>query len=190
MSANVATSRLNPQWEDLSLANTPNSEQLREIAHYLGTICVALSALGNFAPEIWVNTAQNLDLEPMVKDWLGNWQIGQSSARNTSTDKQDINLEEARSLVLIISHLAQQEQELIRRAVSLLEQRISEDKPPEQTALLGNYLDKFRNLAANSSSTPSEKLAPLAFKLLIDLLFYSGVNGHRRLWLAILDHAR
>jgi hypothetical protein len=35
-----------------------------------------------------------------------------------------------------------------------------------------------------------EQLTQLALKLLIDLLFYSGPNGHRRLWLALLDRAR
>ncbi len=35
-----------------------------------------------------------------------------------------------------------------------------------------------------------EMLTQLALKLLIDLLFYSGPNGHRRLWLALLDRAR
>jgi hypothetical protein len=32
-------------------------------------------------------------------------------------------------------------------------------------------------------------LVRLAFKLLIDLLFYGAKNGHRRLWLALMDHA-
>ncbi len=37
---------------------------------------------------------------------------------------------------------------------------------------------------------PSEQLSRLALKLLVDLLFYSSANGHRRLWLALLDYAR
>jgi hypothetical protein len=36
----------------------------------------------------------------------------------------------------------------------------------------------------------SDALSHLALKLLIDLLFYSSPNGHRRLWLALLDRAR
>jgi len=33
----------------------------------------------------------------------------------------------------------------------------------------------------------TDVLTQLALKLLIDLLFYSGPSGHRRLWLALLD---
>jgi hypothetical protein len=33
-------------------------------------------------------------------------------------------------------------------------------------------------------------LTQLALKLLIDLLFYGGPNGHRRLWLALLERVR
>ena len=32
-----------------------------------------------------------------------------------------------------------------------------------------------------------EELQPFAFKLLIDLLFYSATNGHRRLWLVLVE---
>ena len=93
---------------------------------------------------------------------------------------------------MIICYLAKQEQELLRRAVSLLEQITSQNKPPHQTALLGDYLDKFINLYQERMATQQEitpdKLSNLALKLLIDLLFYSGNNGHRLLWLAIFNH--
>jgi Protein of unknown function (DUF3038) len=60
-------------------------------------------------------------------------------------------------------------------------------------ALLGDYLDKFINLyqerMAEATAINSAELYQLALKLLIDLLFYSGNNGHRLLWLAILGKA-
>lgn len=36
----------------------------------------------------------------------------------------------------------------------------------------------------------SASLVGLALKLLIDLLFYGAKNGHRRLWLALIDQGK
>jgi predicted Zn-dependent peptidase len=103
-------------------------------------------------------------------------------------------VEEARSLVLIICYLARQHQELIRRAVALLEQMAEQNSEPHRAALLGDYLDTFSNTyqerMEQGENISPEQLTQLALKLLIDLLFYSGPNGHRRLWLALLDRAR
>jgi hypothetical protein len=35
----------------------------------------------------------------------------------------------------------------------------------------------------------TDVLTQIALKLLIELLFYSGTDGHRRLWLALLDRS-
>ena len=98
--------------------------------------------------------------------------------------------ETTRSLVKLICNLAKQHQELIRRAVTLIEQVFAQNKEPERTALLSNYLQKFRLLyqerEGNKLELPPEKLSPLAFKLIIDLLFYSETNGDRRLWSAVI----
>jgi hypothetical protein len=68
-----------------------------------------------------------------------------------------------------------------------------QDKEPHRTALLGDYLDTFSNTyqirMGEEGSVSAELLSLLAFKLLVDLLFYSSANGHRRLWLALLDHS-
>ena len=103
---------------------------------------------------------------------------------------ENLSPETARSLVKLICNLARQHQELIRRAVTLIEQVSAQNKEPERTALLGNYLEKFRLLyqqrEGNRLELPPEKLSPLAFKLIIDLLFYSETNGDRRLWSAVI----
>lgn len=103
-------------------------------------------------------------------------------------------MEEARALVLISCHLAKQQHELIRRAVALLEQVTEQQRQPHQTALLGDYLDKFNNtyqerMEAGDAVSP-ETLMNLALKLLIDLLFYSAPHGFRRMWLALLDRTK
>jgi len=93
-----------------------------------------------------------------------------------------------RSLVLLLCHLAQKKQELIRRAVILLEQVGTQGQEPVKTTLLGNYIDNFRlkypEISENNLSNSS--LISLAWKLLIDLLFYSSPRSHLLLWHTLL----
>jgi hypothetical protein len=114
--------------------------------------------------------------------------------RKSQGGRKKLDVEEARSLVLIICHLAKQHQELIRRAVALLEQLSEQNREPHQASLLGDYLDAFSNTYQErmdeGENVSTDSLTHLALKLLIDLLFYSSPNGHRRLWLALLDRAR
>lgn len=101
-----------------------------------------------------------------------------------------LNQKEARSLVKVTCDLANQHQELLRRAVTLLEQITAQNKEPQRTALLGNYLQQFSRLygerTSNQAQLTPEKLSPLALKLLVDLLFYSEASGDRRLWSALI----
>jgi hypothetical protein len=123
------------------------------------------------------------------------WRLRQSNPlRKSQGGRKKLDVEEARSLVLIICHLAKQHQALIRRAVALLEQLTEQNREPHTVALLGDYLDIFINTYSDrmedAEDLTSEILTQLAFKLLIDLLFYSSPDGHRRLWLALLDRSR
>jgi predicted Zn-dependent peptidase len=131
----------------------------------------------------------------MVSDRVGLWRLRQSNPlRKSSGGRKKLDVEEARSLVLIICHLAKQHQELIRRAVALLEQMAEQNSEPHRVALLGDYLDTFSNTyqerMEQGQNVSPDQLTQLALKLLIDLLFYSSPNGHRRLWLALLERSR
>ena len=184
-----------PKWEDLPLAQAPDAEQLDNIKAHLDLVLLALEALAGIGSEAILQAAQELNLESVIADRVGLWRLRQSNPlRKSSGGRKKLDVEEARSLVLIICYLAKQHQELIRRAVSLLEQMTEQNKEPHRTALLGDYLDTFSNtyqerMEEGDNGSP-EILYQLAFKLLIDLLFYSAANGHRRLWLALLDRAR
>ena len=179
-------------WQDFHQLKTPTVNQLDNIKAHLDLVILALEAIANITSDSILNAAQKLDLTSVISDRVALWRLRQSNPlRNSSGGRKKLDVEEARSLVLIICYLAKQEQELLRRAVSLLEQISSQNKPPHQTALLGDYLDKFINLyqermESQQDITP-DKLSNLALKLLIDLLFYSGNNGHRLLWIALIS---
>lgn len=183
-----------PQWSDLPLTAEPDTGQLDNIKAHLDLVLLALEALTGIGSEAMLQAAAELNLEHIVADRVGLWRLRQSNPmRKSSGGRKKLDVEEARSLVLIVCHLAHKHQELIRRAVSLLEQMVQQNQPPHQTALLGDYLDTFSNTyqerMEDGDSISMELLNQLAFKLSIDLLFYSAPNGHRRLWLALFDRS-
>ncbi len=170
----------------------PDPVQLDNIKTQLDLVLLALETLTGSGSEALLRAATQLNLKEQVGDRVTLWRLRQSNPLRQGSGRKKLDVEEARSLVLIICHVAKQHQDLIRRAVALLEQLTKEKRQPHQVALLGDYLDKFTNtyqerMAGEASTTA---LTNLALKLLMDLLFYSSSSGSRRLWLALLDRAK
>ena len=183
------------RWQDLTPPKLASGVQLENIKSHLDLVLLAIEAIANIGSEAILQAAKDLNLESVVGDRITLWRLRSANPqRKSSGGRKRLDVEEARSLVLIICYLAHQHQELLRRAVSLLEQVTEQNQPPHQTALLGDYLDKFINYYQERIGISSEKkpeiLSYLAHKLLIDLLFYSSQNGHRLLWIAIFDAAK
>ncbi|NJR40542.1 MAG: DUF3038 domain-containing protein [Leptolyngbyaceae cyanobacterium CSU_1_4] len=182
-----------PDLEMLPLAGQPDPSQLDNIKAQLDLVLLALEALANIGSEAILQAATELDLAAVVADRVALWRLRQSSPLRKGQGRKRLDVEEARSLVLIICHLAKQQQELIRRAVALLEQLTEQNREPHQVALLGDYLDRFSNAyqerMEEGENTAQVQLTQLALRLLIDLLFYSSPSGARRLWLALMDRA-
>jgi len=169
-----------------------NDSDLENIKSHLDLILLALEAIANISSEGIIQAAKELNLESVIGDRITLWRLRSSNPkRKSSGGRKKLDVEEARSLVIIICYLAKQHQELLRRAVCLLEEISEQNEPPYRIALLGNYLDQFINYyqerISNSHNITPKYLSHLAWKLLIDLLFYSGDNGHRLLWIAIFD---
>ena len=174
--------------QDLEKSLVPDVEQLLDIKSHLDLILLALEAIASISSDAILQAARDLDLESIVSDRVILWRLRASNPyRKSSGGRKKLDVDEARSLVLIICYLANKHQELIRRAVSLLEQVSEQSKEPHHTALLGDYLDRFINFYQEriEAKISPDSLSNLAFKLLIDLLFYSGDRGCRLLWLAI-----
>ena len=182
-----------PQWEELNQTK-PNSAQLDNIKTQLDLVLLALEALAGIGSEAMLQAATDLNLESKVPDRVALWRLRQSNPlRKGEGGRKKLDVEEARSLVLISCYLAKQHQELIRRAVALLEQVAQNNSEPHKAALLGDYMDAFTNTyqerMEEDDQISTDVLANLALKLLIDLLFYSDPGGRRRFWLALLDRS-
>ncbi|NJR64181.1 MAG: DUF3038 domain-containing protein [Leptolyngbyaceae cyanobacterium CRU_2_3] len=189
----VKPSAPKPVWDELTLATQPNPAQLDNIKAQLDLVLLALEALAGIGSEAMLQAAADLGLTDVVADRVSLWRLRQSSPLRRGQGRKRLDVEEARSLVLIICHLAKQHQELIRRAVALLEQMTEQNREPHTAELLGDYLDRFSNTyqerMEDDEATSSKDLTYLALKLLIDLLFYSAPSGTRRLWMALLDRS-
>ncbi|MEH2170404.1 MAG: DUF3038 domain-containing protein [Nostoc sp.] len=190
--ANSATP--NSQWEDLIKLSAPNTVQWDNIKTQLDLVLLALETLTGIGSEAMLSAATDLNLESRVPDRVALWRLRQSNPlRKGQGGRKKLDVEEARSLVLIVCYLAKQHQELIRRAVGLLEQMAENNREPHQAALLGDYIDAFCNTyqerMEEDEQISTDLLTNLALKLLVDLLFYSAPGGHRRLWLALIDRS-
>ncbi len=179
---------------ELTLVQQPEPAQLDNIKAQLDLVLLALESIAGIGSDAMLKAAEDLNLSDVVADRVALWRLRQSSPLRKGQGRKRMDVEEARSLVLIICHLANQHQELIRRAVTLLEQLTEQHREPYQAALLGDYLDSFHNTyqerMEESDIASADQLTYLALKLLIDLLFYGSPNGVRRLWLALLDRAK
>lgn len=183
-----------PVWDEPNRAQ-PDSTQLDNIKTQIDLVLLALESLAGIGSEAMLQAASALNLESKIPDRVTLWRLRQSNPlRKGEGGRKKLDIEEARSLVLIGCFLAKQHQELIRRAIDLLEQAAQNDSEPHKTAMLGDYLDAFNNTyqerMEDDRNVSTDKLTQLALKLLIDLLFYSSPGGHRRLWLALLDRSQ
>jgi hypothetical protein len=183
-----------PALAALPIVQAPDPSQLDNIKSQLDLVLLAIETLTGVGSEAMLQAATSLKLEDIVADRVSLWRLRQSNPlRKGQGGRKKLDIEEARALVLICCHLAKQHQELIRRAVALLEQLTEQNRPPHQAALLGDYLDRFQNTYEDrmeEDNLPnSNALNHLALKLLIDLLFYSGPQGARRLWMALLERS-
>jgi hypothetical protein len=181
-------------FKELSVKKTPDNKQLDNIKAHLDLILLSLESLTDITSDTILTTAKELNIDLKITNRVELWRLRQANPlRKSSGGRKKLDIEEAKSLVLIICYLANKNQELIRRAVTLLEENISQGQLIHRISLLGDYLDKFTNTyqqRMENEGISSDKIEQLAIKLLIDLLFYSDKNGHRRLWLALLDYAK
>ena len=157
----------------------PNPRQLEDIAVHFELLLLALDSLIEIKPRTLQQKAVELNIPSAIAEKIESFpQERQASSPNP------LELDVARSLVVVISQLAQENRELLRRAVTLLEQTHLQPSAIQRTLLLKTYLQRFEQRLSQSGqkSLISQADSHLALKLLVDLLFYSDVSGSRRLW--------
>jgi hypothetical protein len=178
------------KWDDLSIKSMPELPQLDNMKTQLDLVLIALESLGKITSEAMIQAAHELNLEAIVADRVSLWRLRQSNPqRKRSGGRKKLDVEEARALVLIATYLAHRHQSQIRQAVSSWEYLAQQQQSPQQDPLLADYIDTFINIyherMENSPSISSAVLMQVSLKLLLELLFYSGPQGHKRLWASL-----
>jgi Protein of unknown function (DUF3038) len=169
--------------DDLSVAAPLDSAQLHNLNLELELVTMAIVALAQVDQLAIGRIAQELQVEPLIADWIAAW-----------PDRQQLDLEQIRSLVLVVDRLAHQYQPVVRQSVSDLQLMTQAHRLPLEAPSLAEYIGNFikiyqvRFSADNTHSL--ESLSQAALKLLLELLFYSGSNGHQRLWQALLQRSQ
>ena len=171
--------------------------QLYQIKAHLDLILLALEALTEITSESMLQAAEELKLQNILSDRLVLWRLRQAnplrkgSSGKGSSGRKKLDVDEAKAIALITSHIASKYQTSIRQAVAELEKCTAKNASPHKQKILGDYLDRFHSMYEDRMTEPTsnQNLEKLALKLLIDLLFYSSATGSRRLWMSLLEQS-
>ncbi|MDY7003266.1 MAG: DUF3038 domain-containing protein [Cyanobacteriota bacterium] len=171
-----------PSRQDYTQPTVAQKVQSNQIRTKLDMELLALNVLTGINSDTILRVASKLNIAPKLADEL-TLVVGEKRGMSPN---QPLKTEEAKSFILVICHLAKQNQALIRRAVSLMEQVAAQKTKPQSVTLLREYLDKFEKAYKQyyiySENTSHDNPEQLALKLLVDLLFYSAPQGCSRHW--------
>ncbi|MBD2107880.1 MULTISPECIES: DUF3038 domain-containing protein [Cyanophyceae] len=171
----------------------PTPRQLSSIKAQLDLVLLALEALTGLGSDAMLAAANDLGVSDLLSDRVNLWRLRQASPLRKGQGRKKLDVDEARALVLVSCHLAIAHRDPIRQAVARLEKALEQGQPPHRTAQLGDYLDAFSNAYQDrmegDQTATTDEINALGLKLLVDLLFYSGSGGSRKLWVALLERA-
>ena len=168
------------------LAKTVPLDQIRT---KLDITLLALKVLIGIDSKSIVGVASQLNIPATIAHKLTLVAGQEKGEKGVVSQNQPLKTEETQSFILIICHLAKQNQALIRRAVALMEQMGSQNSRLQSVTLLREYICNFNKVYQdycwNHESTTTYNSETLALKLLVDLLFYSAPQGYNRLLLSL-----
>ncbi|WP_310483100.1 DUF3038 domain-containing protein [Chamaesiphon sp. VAR_48_metabat_403] len=177
-----------PKLDDLLLTAKLDSSQLERITAELNAISMAIAALAPLDRVELRKIAQDLQVAAIVSDWIDDWPLERAGL------PEQYNIQQIRALVLIVHHLAQQHQPLVRRNIDDWQQTIQADRLPLQSPQLadyiGNFITMYQDRSGGAGNLSFEELAETALNLTLGLLFYGSPNGHQRLWGALLQRSQ
>ncbi|NEP87913.1 MAG: DUF3038 domain-containing protein [Okeania sp. SIO2C2] len=171
-----------PSRQDYTQPTVAKKVRSNQIRTKLDMELLALNVLTGINSDSILRVASKLNISPKLADEL-TLVVGEKRGMSVN---QPLKTEEAKSFILVICHLAKQNQALIRRAVALMEQVAAQNTKPQSVTLLREYLEKFEKAYKQyhiySENTSQDNPEKLALKLLVNLLFYSSPQGCSHLW--------
>lgn len=184
------------RWRGLPIPDQITIEQLLIIKTKLNLLWEAIACLIEIPQEHLSRLAQLLQIELPIEEIFPLSNLSNLSVVSTNDFSQV--LAQVQGQTILVHNLAKQQQMLLRRAVGLIEQVNTYNTDLRQISLLKDYVEKFQNRFLVNGTVapvyqklygdklPIEQVNKLAFKLLIELLFYSNNQGDRLLWSALV----
>jgi len=189
------------QSKPLILDNLPSPELLdrgcpARTRQQIDLILLAIEALELGGSETMLKAAHELELQDIVKNRVILWRMRCSNPLRRSYTRRTLELEEAKALVVIASHMSRRMTVLIRQLLLAYQQLHEKQLPVEQHFRLSEYLERFRahfrsrmnpRRAKVAVYSSNDKLNELALSLLTQLLFCTGTSGMQRFWISLFD---
>jgi Protein of unknown function (DUF3038) len=176
----------NANGDELVLTANLDSSQLHKIRMDLDLVTIAIAALTQLDRLEIAQIAQDLQLS-IDSDWLDRWTLGGVLVPN------QLDVEQLRSIVSIVTHLAQAHQQPIRQNIHYWHQTLAADQLPLESPSLADYISRFVSMYQHrfdqAPQQSVEMLAQAALNLLVELLFYSSHHGRQRLWGMLLERS-
>lgn len=191
MSLIITNSVIIDRWVNEPLSKFSITEKLSYIHVYLDIVLLASESLIPITTETIFRSSLDLGINTYLSKEIKLW--SNQDIKESRDFLKGCTARQTRLSIILICYVIGQHQELIRRAVTLLEQMTEQNKDPKESKLLGKYFSNF-NYYYNCKMKGTKKLSieeefQFASKLLLDLLFYSSDNGYIRLWLTSLNYS-
>lgn len=181
------------------LPNLPISGQrcALRLQQQLDLMLLAIEALDLESAKHIMDTVKELGLENVINNRIVLWRLRCSNPWRRSYNRNTLSLDQAKALVMIISHRSKYLSVPIRQLLLAEQQMRHKGLPVDNNYLLSEYLERFRS-HFRSRMNPrrakvmiclaiEDELNELALSLLHQLLFCTGTTGMQRFWISLFD---
>ncbi|ACK71028.1 conserved hypothetical protein [Gloeothece citriformis PCC 7424] len=167
------------------------------IQQQLDLMLLSIEALDLQATKHILDTVKELGLEKIINNRIVLWRLRCSNPWRRSYTRNALTVQQAKALVMIITHRAKYLSVSIRQLLLAEEQMRSRGLPVDNNYLLSEYLERFRS-HFRSRMNPrrakvmvclaiEDELNELALSVLNQLLFCTGTTGMQRFWISLFD---
>ncbi|MEO0946887.1 MAG: DUF3038 domain-containing protein [Cyanobacteria bacterium J06641_5] len=163
----------------------------------LDLLLLAMEALEFAGGERFLAALKDMQLRSLVKGRLALWQLRRTNPWRRAYQRQSLQLDQAKVLVLILNYRVKQQTALIRQVLMARQQLQEKGLPFSQNPRLAAYLERFRahfrtrmnprRAKVAAYLAEPDRLDTLAITLLERLLFGTGTAGILRLWSSLFD---
>lgn len=167
------------------------------IQQQIDLLLLAVEALELGASEKMLATIKQLELTNIIPGRVALWRLRSSNPWRRSYTRDNLTLEQAKTLVIIATFRAKELEPLIRHLLDAEQQMRDKQLPLENHFRLSEYLERFRAHFRSRMNSRRTKIAfylkseselnELALSLLRKLLFCTGTKGLERIWYSLFD---